>query len=135
MSQIQRYEASRYSGMIKSDKGCWVKHSDYEALQRENERLKAEVEHVHRPGWYLVSADTKTWNGSQYQRDGEANSSANCMSWYESAVFWRDQAERLKAPVSDEEYDALTSDLLSWRESIDAMIASRATQPAPQEPK
>jgi hypothetical protein len=47
--------------------------------------------------------------------------------------------ERLKAPVSDEEwsnvYGYSADDEYASREFIDSLIASRATQPAPQEPK
>jgi len=89
MSQIQRYgfwhdkEWKGQPGEFEQmPEGPYVLYSDYEALQRENERLKA--------------------------------------------------------PVSDEEWprcNVIVARRWISRAEVDALIASRAIQPAPQEPK
>lgn len=114
-----------------------------EAQLKEREQ---EIERLKRDGWYLVSADRPVeWlGGSCFQRNGEPNSSANCASWYESAVYWRNQAEKAEAqvaalgkPVTDEEWlelcvgtpvkSKITECFISRRE-LDEWIRSRITK-------
>jgi hypothetical protein len=40
---VERYEASRYSGMIRNDKGPWVKFTDVTALLAEVEKLRSGI--------------------------------------------------------------------------------------------
>jgi hypothetical protein len=121
MSQIQRYDVGICpdcgcewkcdAGPKEAVDGYWVAYSDHkarvEALQRENALLK----------------DT---NGIYF----DFNKISDLIA----------ENERLKAPVSDEEsgffwWRSGPDDLITSREGVNRLIASRATQPAPQEGK
>jgi hypothetical protein len=46
--------------------------------------------------WHLASANRVSVYGKPYARPGEAIITANVGAWYETACYWRDEAEKAR---------------------------------------
>jgi hypothetical protein len=77
--------------------------------------------------WHLVSANRVSWTGKPYAREGEALITANVGAWYETACYWREEAERLKK-VGHEYQDMinkLTEQVWGLEKQVELVLAER----------